>query len=285
MQAGTTPWAAQVALAQQAQTLAQALQRATHAHHSVTLAAAVGSIGVNQTSLDDHEPALSALRTSLGTHVSSHALDAARGCALDKQPHPGDDNANNANRRVPHSADALIALSAQASLAHTASHDLIVSAGDVIHLGSGSHTQLTSGGALRMHSGQALGVLGGAIQATGNGLTLIAAQGDVTLQAQSGPAQLAAQQDLRIQSANGEINLAAAQTLTLSTADGARITLANGQLTIQCPGTVTVNAANKVLAGGGQISIPLPAWSQNGLKNLPCAKAAASSSNAFVRLS
>ena len=86
------------------------------------------------------------MRTSLGTHVSSHALDAARGCALDKQPHPGDDNAN---RRVPHSADALIALSAQASLAHTASHDLIVSAGDVIHLGSGSHTQLTSGGALR----------------------------------------------------------------------------------------------------------------------------------------
>ena len=259
---------AQIALAQQAQTLTEALQRATHAHQTVTLASAVGSTNANQTTLDEFEPPLSALRTSLSSHVRSDALDAARGSAFDKNTQPSDDNSH-----IPHTADALIALSAQASLVQTAAQDLIVSAGDVLHLGSGADTQVATGGALRVHAGQALGVLGGAIQANGSaagtGLTLIAAQGEVKLQAQSGPAQLAAQQDLRIQTASGEINLAAAQTLTLSTAGGARITLANGQLTVQCPGTVTVKAGNKALVGGGTVDVALPKFTGQPLTDTP----------------
>jgi uncharacterized protein involved in type VI secretion and phage assembly len=246
---------AQVALAQQARVLTDTLQRAAQTHQTVTLAGAVGSTGVNQTTLDDHLPPLQALHISLGGQVAAQGFDVAQGDAVSKLTQAG-------AGQLPHATDPLIAVSAQASLVQTAGQDLAISAGDVIHLGSGQDTQLASGGALRVHAGQALGVLGGAIEAgrdsAGTGLTLIAAQGDVRLQAQSGHAQLAAQQDLTLQSAQGDVTLSAAQTLTLSTAGGARITLAHGQLTVQCPGTLTVKAGRKALLGGASVEQTAP---------------------------
>jgi hypothetical protein len=50
---------------------------------------------------------------------------------------------------------------------------------------------------VRIRTGQAIGILAGAIQpggeAAGKGLTMIAAQGPIDLQAQAGPAQVDAQ--------------------------------------------------------------------------------------------
>lgn len=246
---------AAIALAAQAQTLADVFQCAAVAHQTVGLSAVVGSTGPNQTSIDEFEPPLKAIHTSLSGQVASSGLDAA-------QEHAADKSVKSDSDKLPHSADPLIAISAQASLAQTAAQDLIVSAGDVIHIGSGQDTHLATGGALRIHAGQAIGMLAGATEpgqgAVGTGLTLIAAQGDVNLQAQSSVMHLAAQNDLTLQSANGEIQFAAAKKITIATAGGACITLADGQLTVQGPGTIAVKAGSKRLVGGGSADFALP---------------------------
>ncbi len=85
--------------------------------------------------------------------------------------------------------------------------------------------------------------------AAGKGLTLIAAQGPIDLQAQNGPAQVAAQQTLELKTAQGVVNIAAAKRVVLATSGGAGITLEGGMLTVQCPGKVTVKAGQKSMVG------------------------------------
>ncbi|MBF4499638.1 DUF2345 domain-containing protein, partial [Vibrio vulnificus] len=81
------------------------------------------------------------------------------------------------------------------------------------------------GGQARIHTGQAIGILAGAIQpgneAAGKGLTIIAAQGPIDLQAQAGSAQIAAKGTLEIKTANGVVNLAAYKRIVIAVSGGA----------------------------------------------------------------
>jgi uncharacterized protein (DUF2345 family) len=96
----------------------------------------------------------------------------------------------------------------------------------------------------------------------------MAAKGDVELQAQSNAMQLAAKLDVTIQSANAHVDWAAATSIRLATAAGAAITLAGGNITVQCPGTILVRAGTKSFVGPQVLRVQLDALPQgNGLFN------------------
>lgn len=120
--------------------------------------------------------------------------------------------------------------------------------------------QTVAAGQWRLHAGQAIGMLAGAMQGgkesngqrSGTqaseveasdgqtigkrGLDMIAAQGDVTLQAQAGTMGLRARRMVDVKSAHRHIDWAAARKITLQTAGGATIVIENGNITVACPG-------------------------------------------------
>ena len=61
--------------------------------------------------------------------------------------------------------------------------------------------------------------------------------------------QVAARDDVSIQSQTAHIDWAAAKKITLATEAGASIVIENGNITVQCPGTLTIKAGKKSLAG------------------------------------
>ena len=160
--------------------------------------------------------------------------------------------------QLPHMEEANIAIVGKAGVGITAGQDLILSGGDTAQIASGQDSQMASGGQARIHTGQAIGILAGAIQAgteaAGKGLSLIAAQGDIDMQAQAGNAQIASKQALEIKSANGAINIASAKKVTLAVSGGASITIDGGSFTAQCPGKITVKAGKKSMLGGSSIT-------------------------------
>jgi len=48
--------------------------------------------------------------------------------------------------------------------------------------------------------------------------------------------------------------------VTLATAGGASITIAGGNITVQCPGTITVHASNKSFTGPTSLSREMNSW-------------------------
>jgi type VI secretion system secreted protein VgrG len=54
------------------------------------------------------------------------------------------------------------------------------------------------------------------------------------------------------------VDWAAAKKISLSTAGGANITIEGGNITIQCPGKITVHAGQKSFAGPTQQNYPMP---------------------------
>ena len=251
--------AAGIALAAQLKTLGQSLNQAASTHQTTTLAAQVGSNKASQSSLAPEgvkpEAVLAAWHTSVKGMVQGASFDEAQSDAASK-------NTATTQGKVPASADPIIALQARAGWATSAGQDVQLSAGDNITLASGQDSHWASGGAFRLHTGQSIGVLAGAVQpgagAAGTGITLIAAQGDTQIQAQSDSLQIAAKQQVSIQSETANIDWAAAKKITLATAGGASIVIEGGNITVMCPGTITVQAGAKAFSGPGNVSYALP---------------------------
>jgi uncharacterized protein (DUF2345 family) len=242
--------------------LGKALNDAATTHQTVRLSSHIGAAKAGQSVLSEHEAPLKALQTALSGMV--HGTSSAS---------PGDgfalatDDASNKNTsaqdgKLPHSTDALLSVNARAGLALTAGQDIQVAAGEGITLGAGADLQVATGGAARLHTGQAIGVLGGAIkpgeQAAGKGLSLIAAQGEVELQAQSDQLQIAAKGLVNVQSQNAHIDWAAAKRIVISVAGGASMTMEGGNITFECPGTITVRAGKKSFVGPDKVNYLLP---------------------------
>jgi type VI secretion system secreted protein VgrG len=74
----------------------------------------------------------------------------------------------------------------------------------------------------------------------------------------AGTLQIAARDAAKIQSQNAHIDWAAAKKITLATAGGASIVIEGGNITVACPGTITVKASAKRFAGPEKINYPLP---------------------------
>lgn len=254
--------AAGMALAKQMQQLASTFHQAAATHQTVGLAASAGSTGANQSALDDKLAPAAALTKSLSGMVSNTSLSNAVADAQDKHTGTGQD-------KVPHMADANIAIIGKAGVGITAGQDLHLSSNDTTMIGSGQDTHFAVGGQARIHTGQAIGILAGAIQpggeAAGKGLTLIAAQGPIDLQAQAGPAQIAAKGTLELKTANGSVTIAAVKKITMAVSGGASITIDGGNFSAQCPGKITVQAGQKSMESGATMSWAMPSLPKSAL--------------------
>ena len=258
---GTTPSepagdnVAGIALAGQLKTLSQTLSDAAKTHQTVAFASALGSVKATKSVLSEKEAPAPALQTATKGMVASADFDTAVSDAGEKKTATGDGF-------VPQLTDPIVAVSAKAGLAVAAGQDVALLAGENVAITAGQDLLVAAGAAARIHSGQAIGVLGGAIgpgdQAAGKGLTLIASQGDVELQAQAATLQVAAKADVQIQSKSAHIDWAAAKKITLATAGGASVVIEGGNITVMCPGKITVRAAKKSLVGPSNEPVKLP---------------------------
>ncbi len=270
--------AAGMALAKQVQQLAQTFHQAATTHQTVGLATAVGSVGANQSALDEQAAPAAALTKSLSGMVDTSSLSSALADSADK-------NTGTGQGKVPHMTDPNIAILGKAGVGITAGQDLHLSSNDTTTISSGQDTHWAVGGQARVHTGQAIGILAGAIQpggeAAGKGLTVIAAQGPIDMQAQAGAAQIAAKQTLELKTANGVVNIAAAKKVTLAVSGGASITIEGGNFTAQCPGKITVQAGMKSMVGGGTAPLTLPTMPSSIC--VSCLLAARASASAFAK--
>ncbi|RZI83384.1 MAG: type VI secretion system tip protein VgrG [Rubrivivax sp.] len=269
--------AAGMALAKQMQQLASTFHQAATTHQTVGLAMAAGSSQANQSALDETLAPAAALAKSLSGMVSHISLPEAASDAAGKNVQTGRAN-------VPHMADPNIAIVGKAGVGITAGQDLHLSSQDTTSIASGQDTHWAVGGQARVHTGQAIGILAGAIQpgaeAAGKGLTLIAAQGPIDLQAQAGPAQIAAKQTLELKTARGVVNIASAKKVTLAVSGGASITIEGGNFTVECPGKITVQAGQKSMMGPGSLSWQMPVMPTSVCK--PCLLSAAAMASPFA---
>ncbi|MCB1953234.1 MAG: type VI secretion system tip protein VgrG, partial [Rhodocyclaceae bacterium] len=167
------------ALLGQADALTQTLSKAAATHQTVQLAAAIGSIGPNQSTLDPTAAPLKALHTVARGMVDGADFDAALADASQK-------NTTTAGK-VPHLLEPAIIQAAKAGLGFVAGGHIQLSNGETISLISGEDTNLAVAGKSRIHTGQAIGLLAGAIRpgANNTGISLIAAKDDIEMQAQS----------------------------------------------------------------------------------------------------
>lgn len=262
--------AAGMALLKQAATLADSFSQAAKTHQATALASAIGTLKANQSSLSDTLAPMKALHQAASGMVSGASLDAAITDAGQKRTQASDG-------KLPHSTDPIVAITAKAGLATVAGQDIQIASGEAISWQAGQDVQLAGGEQLRLHTGQSIGILAGAVQAgqgaKGTGLTMIAGQGPVQMQAQADQAEVAAKNLVNIQSANAHIDWAAAKKITLTTSGGAQIVIGSEGITVQCPGKITVRAASKSFVGGASESYPLP--------NLPRAACKSCLLNAF----
>ena len=251
--------AAGIALAGQYKALAQRFSSAAQTHQTVQLAVHIGSVkaGTSVLGADANKPEapLSALHTAMKGMVSQDSTDAAISDAEQKATETGED-------KLPHSTDPILSIAAQAGWMLSAGQDIQVAAGETQTWGAGHDMSWAVGGSQRIHSGQAIGVLAGATapgdKAAGKGITLIAGQGDIEIQAQADTLHVAAKQDVSIQSKTAHIDWAGAKRIVLSTAGGASITIEGGNITTECPGTITIKAGNKGFVGAERASYALP---------------------------
>jgi uncharacterized protein (DUF2345 family) len=149
-----------------------------------------------------------------------------------------------------------------------AGQSLQLANGETVTMMSGQDTQFVTGGQMRVHTGQAIGLLGGAVKAGegGIGLQLIAAKDAIEIQAQGDELKVQARDAVNVVSANAHIDWAAAKSISLSTAGGANITIAGGNITVQCPGKIVVHAGKKTFSGPASIGFEAPALPRGAMQ-------------------
>ncbi|GJI95430.1 type IV secretion protein Rhs [Duganella caerulea] len=245
--------AAGIALLKQAVQLGATFSAAAATHGTVALAGHVGAAKANASTLDDDAAPLQALLTAASGMVGEASLAAAMTDAADRNTAP-------AGGKIPHASSPLIAISGKSGIGVAAGQAMQLANGETVSLMSGGDSQFVSGGQMRLHSGQAIGVLGGAVGAGANGLgmQLVAAADAIDLQAQADELKVQARDDVSLISANAGIDWAASKRISLSTAGGANITIEDGNITVQCPGKITIHAGTKNFAGPASLNYPLP---------------------------
>ncbi|QJQ03836.1 type VI secretion protein [Herbaspirillum rubrisubalbicans Os34] len=169
-----------------------------------------------------------------------------------------------AGQTLPGSTTPVIQIAAKEGLGVVAGQHLQLANGSSVSLMAGQDAQHISGHQFRLRTQQAIGLLAGAAAAgdQGIGLQVIAAQGDVAGQAQADALTVQARDQLTVVSAHAGVDWAAAKKISLSTAGGANITIEGGNITVQCPGELTVHAGQIWLDGPARITTELPLMPQ-----------------------
>jgi type VI secretion system secreted protein VgrG len=264
-----------IGMLQQAVKLAESFSSAAVTHQTVGLAAHAGAARANASVLDEKASPLKAMLTAVSGMVGKDSLDAARADATERNTTAGDG-------KLPHSTDPIIAIAAKDGMGANAGQSLQLANGETVTLMSGQDTQFVTGGQMRVHTGQAIGVLAGAVKAgEGNiGLQLIAAKDSIEIQAQADELKVQARDEVNVISANAHIDWAAAKRISLSTAGGANITIDGGNITVQCPGKITVHAGKKNFDSPEQFNYKLPILPQSVC--IECLAKRAAQRSAFI---
>ncbi len=227
---------------------AKALHQATQEHGTVGLAGHAGVEAGASSRLEAQAAPLAALRRHAGARVAGADFGTA--------------TASGADDAVPHSTAALLTLAGRGGLGVLAGQSLHVAAEETLNLGSGQHGQYAVGRQLRLHAGQAIGLLAGAGGVDTVGLSLIAGQGVLEVQAQHDTLALRAREDLSVVSAHASALFAAKETIHLATAEGAYVTIEGGHITFGCPGRLTVHAASHRFEGPAHLSREMNQWDE-----------------------
>lgn len=226
-----------IALVRQAAATAGVLNAAAEAHRTVGLATHTGANKANASLLNQKAAPLEALALAVSADVD------------------GGDS------KIPHPDAPVITLSANDDLGVNAGQSLQLANGESTCLMSVQDTQLAGGAGLGVHTRQAIGVLGAGLKAgAGNsGVQMVAAKDAIGLQAQADALSVQARDEINVMSANAHIDWAAAQRIVLSTAGGASVTIDAGNISVQCPGKLSVHAGKKSLSDPQQLAYPMPA--------------------------
>lgn len=241
-----------LALAGQADIMAQSFDGVIGAHQGVRLASARGTASAGASRLDGERAPLAAMTHAVSGTVAGEAVGGAAGDASAKHTEVVDG-------KVPHLTDPLVLMAGRAGLTQAAGRNVQVAAGELVHWSSGQDHNLAVIGSLRVHTGQALGIVAG-VQKGGaeSGLDLIAGTGEVDVLSQHDTLTVQAQQDLRMVSANAGIEYASPQRIRIANAAGASIVIEGGNITVTAPGRIDVKTGNKQFAGPTQMPYPFP---------------------------
>ncbi|PLK47230.1 DUF2345 domain-containing protein, partial [Uliginosibacterium sp. TH139] len=168
------------------------------------------------------------------------------------------------NSALPHSEDSLLTLAGWGGLGIVAGQSLQWASGETINWASGQDSNFALASHLRIHTGQALGLLSSA-QGSGH-LKLIANSGPVLVQAQADTMTLAAKAQLKMVSVSGKLDIASAKKIHLAVAGGSAITIEGGNITVQCPGMLTVHASQRSFVGGAKVDYAFSPFPQEGFE-------------------
>jgi uncharacterized protein involved in type VI secretion and phage assembly len=244
-----------ISLAKQAAAQAKAFNQAAQTHETVKFATAIGSHQANASTLSEKEAPLPAMAKVIGGMVDAHSLEQALTDAANQVTATGPN-------KVPHSAAPVVTVIGKAGIANIASQDQHWAAGETVSVQAGQDINLAAGEQLKLHTGQAIGVLAGAIKAgagsAGTGITLVAAEGPINVQAQADTLQVAAKDDVVIISVNDLVELAAGRSIELCVTGGASLTLQESGIITKAQ-TITIEAGTKSFIGPATMSYPLPA--------------------------
>jgi type VI secretion system secreted protein VgrG len=241
------------ALLKQAWKVADSFSSAAKTHETVAYAGHLGATKASASVIDDQAAPLKGMWTASAGMLSKKSVEEARGDADSRSVDASPD-------KLPHAGAPIIGIAAKAGLGVVAGQDVQLSTGEIATLASGADSQFNAGGQMRVHSGQAIGVLAGAVKAgEGNvGLQLIAGKGPIDYQAQADALKVQARDEINVISANANIDWAAAKSISLTTAGGANITIDGGNITVQCPGKITVRAGLKKFNDPTKLSYSMP---------------------------
>jgi type VI secretion system secreted protein VgrG len=266
--------AASNAILKHAMKLAESFSSAAKTHETVGYSSHLGAMKPATCSIDDKSAPLKALWAAATGMLSKKSIDEPRAGAGTRVDAGADE--------LPHVGAPLIGIAAQAGLGVLAGQDVQLSTGEIVTIASGADSQSIAGGQMRIHSGQAIGVLSAAVKAgEGNvGLQLIAGKGAVEYQAQADELKLRSRDEINLISANGHIDWAAAKSISLSTASGANITITGGNITVECPGKIMIQAGMKKLNTPDSLSYAMPLMPKSVC--VECLLKARSSGSPFV---
>ncbi|MFP8822576.1 type VI secretion system Vgr family protein [Enterobacter cloacae] len=125
----------------------------------------------------------------------------------------------------------------------------IASGSESVGIMSGDNTDISAGQSFTVAAGEAVSLL-----ANNQGMQLLAAKGEVNIQAQSDALSVSAQQNLEIQSSEGTVTVSAHQELVLA-CGGAYIKLSGGNIELGCPGNILLKSANVQKMGAARLDI------------------------------
>lgn len=230
-----------VGLLSQAAKVMEAFHSAAVSHQTVGLASHLGVSKTVSSVLDAREAPVSAMTASVAGTADSKGLKGSRGTGYEAA----------SQSKLPHTRDPIIAIIGKDGVGANAGQSLQLASGETVILTSGQDSQFVTGFRMRLHTGQAIGILGGAVEPkeSGIGFLMTAARGVVDIQSQADEVKVQSRDDINVISANLHADWAAAKRISLSTADGANITIEGGNITVQCPGKITIHAGKKSFVG------------------------------------